>query len=474
MFKRISFVLISILLILFSLPYISYAQDYHIPITDSGIVDGGIYGSNNLSGYYYDSAHISGLICNQPQWGEACDYITGEVDNASWGVSTQWVAGDGLERGRPSRGMIYYGDNIASIQYYDDHYSDGGSGLYSYSKRFYYYISDYPTFSQNSHSEQIGEHNGNPLYLVIQHDNFYNSYNISGLNYNPPGSSNLWAETYAWYTNYDVIYPPDYNGEHIPSVVSPTNRFESFSNITISENRVRFVLQNPSTLGVKLEPGFSLRYRLYDGDDNLIYEKSLNRDQWKGGWQEVDLSDYDHQVLRLETYLYYSPPGVPPEGVQIISPVNQMIDYNGSTYVILGGSNIDGCTGDFCAVPDHANDSGGLDPYSPFVKAISGGPLTDIVMLPLSLTSAVMATFTNSYCHPTNFNIPFHNTDLKITAECMSVVYDRIGITWLIELFGSILSSIIIYNTYMWFAKYIDGVLSMKDSPNSAGIWDGV
>lgn len=476
MYKNILFAAILSFILAFSSSGVTQALEYSIPIADLGLIEPVGYDA----GFTYNMANFQNAAC-EDGWSEYtddqetiekisdfCKIISGTLEG-DHGITMMSrnpsVTGDNYEAAQ----VYYRADKTVSANYYDNLNTSNGSfkGLFldDSVQILEFVVSPYCNRNIGACVDIYEDKDTNTVYYL-------NIVGKSGYQTLPGAVAGTLQDYFvrsALYTTFRVNYPEDYSGSRIPKKPK-LGKFSSFSNIMVFSDRLSFTLQNPSLDGLNLPYGYGVRYRLYDSNDELIYSKSYSGSEFLGQQERVDLSGVPFQMLRLETYVFISPPFAPADDIIVITPVTQMINFDGSTYTILGGSDLEGCTDTHCEVPVREN--GWLDPYGPLVKGLSGGPLSDIVLLPLRLSGTVMGALSDSSCQPLNFDIPFHNTVLKINAKCMNEVYSDIGYTAIIEGFGLILSTIIFYNTYVWFAKYIDDLLSLRE--NSAGLWGGI
>lgn len=394
-----------------------------------------------------------------------CDILTGQTAG-DYGVNLVSRDEHGNDARKEAANLYFRLDNDSVGEYVEDYSTQNGrfTGLYLEPANYGLSFVVQSTCNRSYNiCVEIAEVDDRTYYLTIGSAGLgYLDYQVITGQFN---NSTFYYNAYV--STFDIRYPDGYTGPEVPD--RPLlGKYSSFSNIRVFPNQLSFSLQNPDIYGVSLPSYYNVRYRLYNSSDELIYENYVGPEE-PLGLNKVDLSEITHQKLRLETYVFITPPFAPANDIIIITPVQQMIDYNGETYAILGGELLDGCTDSFCESPKAPSP---LSPYGPVVEALGGGPLTEIALLPLNVLLRVGGVFSNTYCAPINFSIPFGSETLSILAPCMTEVYKDIGFIVYVDIFGSVLSFIIIYNTYVWFAKWVDDTLSLRE--NSAGLWGGI
>lgn len=91
---------------------------------------------------------------------------------------------------------------------------------------------------------------------------------------------------------------------------------------------------------------------------------------------------------------------------------------------------------------------------------IDRGPIDSILTLPLNVLQTLTNTLSGSVCTPLTIKLPFVNKNMSI--PCINTIYEEINATTFFERVGSIASTIILINYFIFLYSWFERVIRME------------
>lgn len=102
-----------------------------------------------------------------------------------------------------------------------------------------------------------------------------------------------------------------------------------------------------------------------------------------------------------------------------------------------------------------------------FLGYLPDNPLSAILNMPLNIFNNLHTSLSSSTCTPLTFPLPFlENKNIKL--DCISFLYNKMGVTNLVNYIGTLLGAFTLYNYLLNLYKWVDGILTYRENN-----WEG-
>lgn len=102
-----------------------------------------------------------------------------------------------------------------------------------------------------------------------------------------------------------------------------------------------------------------------------------------------------------------------------------------------------------------------------FLGYLPENALSSILNLPLNIMNSILTALNSSTCTPITLPIPFLDGQ-TYQLDCVSVLYQKMGVSTIVNFIGTLLGAFMIYNYLINLYKWVDATLTLRENT-----WEG-